>query len=74
MQRGLQAEPLSMCGYVSVVDHEFDSELVETIRSKIPAIPAQTIDTNLSANSMDVIWPVSKRVRREIQTRLESCV
>jgi hypothetical protein len=59
----------SMCNYVSVVDHEFDFKLVDTIRSHMSAMSA---DSKLPAGVMDVIWRISARVRREIQARLES--
>jgi hypothetical protein len=58
----------SMCNYVSIVDHEFNAELVTTIRSKITA---ESIDSSLSAEVMDLVWPVAARVRREIQARLD---
>ncbi|KAF2463773.1 uncharacterized protein BDR25DRAFT_307565 [Lindgomyces ingoldianus] len=61
----------AMCNYVSVVDHEFDAELVATIRSKMPA---KAMDASLSADVMGIIWSVSARVRREIQERLDSGV
>ncbi|KAF2824482.1 hypothetical protein CC86DRAFT_408559 [Ophiobolus disseminans] len=54
----------SMCNYVSVVEHEFDSKLVNTIRSRMLR--------NLTADVMNVIWSVSARVRREIQARLDA--
>lgn len=60
-----------MCNYVSVVDHQFDAELVATIRSKMPA---QTTDVSLSADVMEIVWSVAARVRREIQARLDSGV
>lgn len=59
----------SMCNYVSVVDHEFDPRLVNTIRSYMPAMSS---DSKLPADIMDVVWSVSARVRREIQARLDS--
>ncbi|KAH7396150.1 alcohol acetyltransferase [Pyrenochaeta sp. MPI-SDFR-AT-0127] len=59
----------SMCNYVSVVDHEFDSKLVDTIRSHMRAISS---NSKLSTDVMDVVWSVSARVRREIQARLDS--
>ncbi|KAI1099760.1 alcohol acetyltransferase-domain-containing protein [Jackrogersella minutella] len=61
----------AMCNYVSVIDHEFDTELVSTIRSKIS--PDAT-GANLSTDIMDIIWPVSVRVRQEIKARLDSGV
>lgn len=61
----------SMCNYVSVVDHEFNAELVTTIRSKMTA---ETIDSSLSADLVDTVWSVAARVRREIQARLDSGV
>ncbi|KAF2249681.1 hypothetical protein BU26DRAFT_563579 [Trematosphaeria pertusa] len=60
----------SMCNYVSVVDHEFDPKLVDTIRSHMPAMSSDS--KLLSADVMDVVWSVSARVRREIQARLDS--
>jgi hypothetical protein len=57
-----------MCNYVSILDHEFNAELVTTIRSKITA---ESIDSSLSAEVMDLVWPVAARVRREIQARLD---
>jgi hypothetical protein len=59
----------SMCNYVSVVDHEFDPKLVDTIRSHMSVMSS---DSKLPADVMDVIWRISARVRREIQARLES--
>lgn len=59
----------SMCNYSSVVDHEFDSGLVDTIRSHIPATSS---DLELPIEVMDVIWSVSANVRREIKMRLDS--
>lgn len=59
----------SMCNYVSVIDHEFDAELVATIRSKISP---EAAGASLSADIMDVVWPVSARVRQEIKARLDS--
>ncbi len=61
----------SMCNYVSVVDHEFNAELVATIRSKMTA---DTIDSSLSADIMDLVWSVAARVRRELEARLDSGV
>ena len=59
----------SMCNYVSVVDHEFEPELVNTIRSHMPAVSP---DSRLPADVMDVVWSVSARVRQEIKARLNS--
>ncbi|KAF1963217.1 hypothetical protein CC80DRAFT_499477 [Byssothecium circinans] len=59
----------SMCNYVSVVDHEFDSKLVDTIRSHMPAMSS---NSKLLADVLGVIWSVSARVQHEIQTRLDS--
>lgn len=59
----------SMCNYVSVVDHEFNAELVASLRSKMLD---QANDASLSADVMDFVWFVSARVRREIQARLDS--
>jgi hypothetical protein len=59
----------SMCNYVSVVDHEFKPDLMATIRS---TIEAQTKDAGLSEDMKSIIWSISARVRREIQTRLDS--
>jgi hypothetical protein len=61
----------SMCNYVSVVDHEFDVDLVATIRSKL-ATQAECM--SLSTDLMDLIWSVSTQVRQEIQARLDSGV
>lgn len=58
----------SMCNYVSVLEHEFNAELVADIRSKLPD---QLPDTRLPADVMEVVWSVSARVRREIEERLE---
>lgn len=58
-----------MSNYVSVADHEFNADLVATIRSMMPA---QATDTSLSADLEGMIWSVSVRVRREIQVRLDS--
>ncbi|XXG98866.1 hypothetical protein Hte_005196 [Hypoxylon texense] len=59
----------SMCNYVSVIDHEFDVELVANIRSKISP---EATSPSLSTDIMDIVWPVSARVRREIKARLDS--
>lgn len=61
----------AMCNYVSVLDHEFDPELVTTIRSQVPA-RCTLAGGNLSVNAMYTVWSVAARVRREIQARLES--
>ncbi|KAI1846958.1 hypothetical protein JX266_006833 [Neoarthrinium moseri] len=57
----------SMCNYVSVVDHEFDANLVTMIRSKMSS---QDVTAGLEDDVMDIIWPVAARVRQEIQARL----
>ncbi|KAI1761897.1 alcohol acetyltransferase-domain-containing protein [Hypoxylon sp. FL1150] len=59
----------TLCNYVSVVDHEFDAELVALIRS---TVPQGGVNTSLPAETMDIIWSVSARVRREIKARLGS--
>jgi hypothetical protein len=59
----------SMCNYVSVVEHEFGPELVNSIRSHMPATSSKS---NMPAEVMDVVWSVSARVRREIKARLDS--
>ncbi|KAF2682253.1 hypothetical protein K458DRAFT_479054 [Lentithecium fluviatile CBS 122367] len=41
----------SMCNYVSVVDHEFDPKLVDTIRSHMPAMSS---DSKLPVDVVDV--------------------
>ncbi|CAN9238068.1 unnamed protein product [Alternaria alternata] len=58
-----------MCNYVSVVEHEFDSDLVDSIRSQIPVTSSES---KLPLNAMDIVWSVSARVRKEIKARLES--
>ena len=58
-----------MCNYVSVVDHEFNPQLVETIRSRIDA---HGPDAALSPQLMEIVWSVAARVRREIKERLDS--
>ncbi|PVI00069.1 hypothetical protein DM02DRAFT_563595 [Periconia macrospinosa] len=60
----------SMCNYVSVIDHEFDAELVSSVRSKMTK--SQPADAGLSPGILDIVWTVSARVRREIQARLDS--
>jgi hypothetical protein len=59
----------SMCNYVSVVDHEFDSKSVDIIRSQMLVAPS---GSRLPSNVMDVVWSISARVRQEIKARLES--
>ncbi|POS68926.1 hypothetical protein DHEL01_v212679 [Diaporthe helianthi] len=58
----------SMCNYVSVVEHEFDTDLVAEIRSKMPEPPT---DASLPGDVMEIVWSVSARVRNEIEERLE---
>ncbi|RYP08064.1 hypothetical protein DL765_008920 [Monosporascus sp. GIB2] len=60
-----------MCNYVSVLDHEFDAELVAAIRSKFSS---KATGASLSADVMDIVWSVSARVRQEIKARLDSGV
>jgi hypothetical protein len=52
-----------MCNYVSVINHEFDAQLVKTIRTHM------TSSTTLSP---DITWTIAARVWREIKARLES--
>ncbi|KAH6645104.1 alcohol acetyltransferase-domain-containing protein [Truncatella angustata] len=59
----------SMCNYVSVLDHEFDAELVASIRDKMPS---GALEASLPADVVDIVWSVSSRVRKEIQARLDS--
>lgn len=59
----------TMCNYVSVVDHEYDSKLVASIRSKMPS---QTKNASLPPRVMDIVWSVAARVRGEIKARLDS--
>lgn len=59
----------SMCNYVSVVEHDFNTEIVAEIRSKMPDKPT---DASLPADIMEIVWSVSARVRKEIEQRLES--
>ncbi|KAI0551866.1 alcohol acetyltransferase-domain-containing protein [Xylaria curta] len=61
----------SMCNYVSVIDHEFDTSLVTQIRSQIPKKEA---GTSLSPSLLDIVWSVASRIRREIKARLDSGV
>ncbi|KAK2599044.1 Alcohol acetyltransferase [Conoideocrella luteorostrata] len=61
----------SMCNYVSVLDHVFDADLVDMIRGKIQ--PTKE-GLELSPDVADIVWSVSARIRREIQTRLDSAV
>lgn len=58
----------SMCNYVSVVEHEFNTEIVAEIRSKMPDKPT---DASLPADVVEIVWSVSARVRKEIEERLE---
>lgn len=58
-----------MCRYVSIADHDFDTELVATIRSKISS---DVVDSSLSADAMDVAWSVSARIRQEIKAGPDS--
>ncbi|KAL1594546.1 Alcohol acetyltransferase [Paraconiothyrium brasiliense] len=59
----------TICNYVSVIEHEFNADLVATIRA---TKSAQRTDRGLSTDLQDIIWTVSARVRREIETRLDS--
>ncbi|KAL7952217.1 hypothetical protein V8C34DRAFT_319235 [Trichoderma compactum] len=59
----------SMCNYVSVVVHDFNTNLVARILSKLSS---QTTHRGLSADLMDTVWSVAARVRREIRNRLGS--
>ncbi|KAI0409847.1 alcohol acetyltransferase-domain-containing protein [Xylaria palmicola] len=58
----------SMCNYVSVIDHEFDTSVVSQIRSQIPD---KATDVGLSP-LLDIVWDVAARIRREIKARLDS--
>jgi hypothetical protein len=58
-----------MCNYVSVVEHEFGSGLVDSIRSRIPVT---STGSKLPLDAMDIVWSISARVRKEIKARLES--
>jgi hypothetical protein len=59
----------SMCNYVSVVEHAFDSTVVNIVRSQISATSS---GSKLPSNTMNVVWSISARVRQEIKARLES--
>ncbi|KAI4602769.1 hypothetical protein KJ359_007987 [Pestalotiopsis sp. 9143b] len=59
----------TMCNYVSVGDHEYDSKLVASIRSKMPS---QTKNASLPPGVVDIVWSVAARVRGEIEARLDS--
>ncbi|KAF2969789.1 hypothetical protein GQX73_g3776 [Xylaria multiplex] len=61
----------SMCNYVSVMEHEFDTSVVSQIRSKIPT---EATGVSLSPDLLDIIWSVAARIRREIKARLDSGV
>ncbi|KAH8722889.1 alcohol acetyltransferase-domain-containing protein [Phaeosphaeriaceae sp. PMI808] len=71
----------TMCNYDSVLDHEYEPELVATIREKMAENAADTTnttatDTNsctrLPNDVVDTIWAVSARIRGEIAARLAS--
>jgi hypothetical protein len=61
----------AMCNYVSVLDHEFEPELVAAIRAKQTETGVGSSHA-LSADIKDMIWSIAARVRREIAARLES--
>ncbi|KAK6220813.1 Alcohol acetyltransferase [Pestalotiopsis sp. IQ-011] len=59
----------TMCNYVSVVDHEYDSQLVASIRTKMPT---QTKNASLPPGVVDIVWSVAARVGGKIKARLNS--
>ncbi|KAI0540914.1 alcohol acetyltransferase-domain-containing protein [Xylaria digitata] len=61
----------SMCNYVSVMEHEFDTSVVTQIRSEIPN---EATGVSLSPGLLDIVWSVAARIRREIKARLDSGV
>ncbi|RWA07680.1 hypothetical protein EKO27_g7410 [Xylaria grammica] len=61
----------SMCNYVSVMEHEFDTSVVTQIRSQIPD---KSTGISLSPGLLDIVWSVAARIRGEIKARLDSGV
>lgn len=61
----------SMCNYVSVMDHEFDTPVVTQIRSEFPN---KATGVSLSPRLLDIVWSVAARIRQEIRARLDSGV
>lgn len=61
----------AMCNYVSVLDHDFNPDLVTKVRSQVSS---PSSDESLSEPAMDTLWTVAARVREEIRARMESGV
>ena len=59
----------TICNYVSVLEHEFDTKLVDAIRSHMPAMSSES---KMPAELMDIVWSVAARLRREIKARLDN--
>lgn len=60
----------TMYNYVSVLDHQFDADLVATIRDKLPAV-GDGKEAGVTPDLLEAIWPVAARVRREIKAKLD---
>ncbi|KAI6080700.1 alcohol acetyltransferase [Hypoxylon rubiginosum] len=58
----------TMGNYVTISDHEFGTDLVKQIRSKISS---KMTNIGLPANLMDEVWSIALGVRKDIEHKLE---
>ncbi|KAF2750886.1 hypothetical protein M011DRAFT_186565 [Sporormia fimetaria CBS 119925] len=58
-----------MCNYVGVVDHEYETALINKIRGQMAQ--AQDKKSSLPPDALETAWSLATRIRQEIEKRLE---